>query len=311
MGKSSTLPQKAKRSTATRELLVDRVYEYLRARLAARQLPLGSHLNGKVVAEQLSVSRTPVNQAIARLTRDGYLRADQSRRPVVVAYPARVPGAAEVQFAFANQTEHTYQAVLERIVRGDYPPGEVFKVTRLARELHVNPVTIYRAAEWLCNDGLLVRLPRRGWQVLTLRPAEWKDLYQVREQLEVLAVRGAVDRMAEEKLDELEAETRRLLNAGDKAPPLELQQADLDFHRGLAAASGSRVLAATLEPLLRKSFLLAAAAARLGHKPCRLGEHLDILEALRRGDEADAVKRLKAHLRASMERTVGIWERVG
>ena len=115
-------------------------------------------------------------------------------------------GDAEVQFAFANQTEHTYQAVLEKIVRGDYPPGEVFKVTRLARQSHANPVTTTCAAEWLCNDGPLVRLPRRGWQVLTLCPAEWKDLYQVREQLEVLAVKGVVDRMAEEKLDELEAE---------------------------------------------------------------------------------------------------------
>ena len=65
--------------------------------------------------------------------------------------------------AFANQTEQTYEVLLERVLRGDFGPGEVLKERRLAKELGVNPVTIHRAGEWLCNDGLLVRLRRRGW----------------------------------------------------------------------------------------------------------------------------------------------------
>jgi DNA-binding GntR family transcriptional regulator len=297
-------------ASATRELLVDRVYQYLVAQLSARTLSLGSHLNALYIARELGTSRTTVNKVILRLEEAGWVRPDDNRRPVVVALPPpQHEAAARAPFAFANQTEKTYETILEKILRGDYPPGETLKERRLAREFGVNPVTVHRAAEWLCNDGLLVRLRRRGWQVPALRLADLKDIFRIRLLLEPLAVRGAVPRISPDKLDELEAECDRLIAAAEDVPVYERRQADYRFHQALLEASGRPVLAETLEPVLRRVLLMTSAGFRFGRVAQTFKEHKAVLQALRRHDTAGTVQRVKAHLRASLAHNVAVWER--
>src|SRR6516165_522829 len=136
-----------------RQSLADHVYHYLMGQLTAHSLPIGSHVNALTIAEELAISRTTVIKAIARLIEEGLVRRDSRSRPLVVSYPSKEPARALVTFSFANQTEQTYEALLERILRGHYHPGEILKERRLARELGVNPVTIHRAAERLNSDG--------------------------------------------------------------------------------------------------------------------------------------------------------------
>jgi DNA-binding GntR family transcriptional regulator len=297
-------------ATVTRQLLVDQVYQYLRGQLAARRLSVGAHLNALLIAQELGISRTTVNKAIARLIEAGWARPDEGRRPVVVAYPRDKGGAEEVAFAFANQTEKTYEAILERILRGDYRLGEPLKERRLAQELGVNPVTVHRACEWLCNEGLLVRLRRRGWQVVALRPADLKDVYRVRLLLEPLAIRAAVQHIPDATLDELEAETERLIAAGEAATVYERRQADHRFHRALYEAAGSRILAEAIEPLVRKALLMTTVRFRYGRVARSFEEHKEVVAALRRRDEAGAVKHLKAHLRSALQSNLAAWERL-
>lgn len=298
--------------TLPRPLLVDRVHEYLVGQLAAKRLPLGSHLNAERVASSLGASRTTVNKAISRLIDDGYVRPDINRRPIVSAYPPEHLAPTEPSFAFANQTERTYEAILARLQRGDLAPGESLKESRLARELGVNAVTVHRAAEWLCNDGVLIRLRRRGWQVVKLGLDELDDVFRIRQLLEPLAIRYAVLLMPQEALDELDALTARMLATGDQAEAFERRQADFDFHRGLAVASGHHILVETLEPLIRKLLMLTIAENR-GDGPGTVHddwqEHQAILEALRQRDEAEAIRAMKTHLRNAQHRIASRWER--
>jgi DNA-binding GntR family transcriptional regulator len=293
-------------ATVTRQLLVDQVYQYLRGQLAVRRWPVGTHLNALQLAAELGISRTTVNKAIARLVESGWARPDDNRRPVVSAYPHDQDAVAEVPFAFANQTEKTYEAILDRVLRGDYRPGEPLKERGLAQELRVNPVTVHRACEWLCNDGLLVRLRRRGWQVVMLRLADLKDLYRVRLMLEPLAARRAIPHITDAQLDELEAETERLIAAGEAAGVYERRQADLRFHRALYEASGSPILAEAIEPLVRKALLMTTGRFRFGRVGRSFEEHRQVLAALRRRDEAAVVKHLKAHLRSALRSNLAL-----
>lgn len=293
-----------------RPLLVDRVVEYLVAQLAGQHLPIGSHLNAEHIARQLNISRTTVNKAIGRLVEQGYVRPDTSRRPIVVAFPEAAAGADAVTFEFANQTERTYEAILERLQRGDFSPGETIKESRLAKELGVNAVTVHRAAEWLCNDGVLIRLRRRGWQVVSLTRAELNDIYRVRMLLEPLAVRQAARRITEVTLERLEERVRRLAAAGDTAEPYERRQVDFDFHHSLAVASGSKVLSETLEPMVRKLLLLAIGNDRGTRLKEDVRDYQTVLAALRKRDAAGAVLAMKNHLRNSQQHAISVWDRL-
>jgi DNA-binding GntR family transcriptional regulator len=295
-------------ASINRRLLADQVYEYLFGQLNAHSLPIGAHVNAMVIAEELSISRTTVNKAIARLIEDGFVQPDGRSRPLVVAYPSKRPTAQIVGFSFANQTEQTYEALLERILRGDYHPGETLKERRLARELGVNPVTVHRAAERLNSDGLLERRRRRGWQVVKLRVADLREIYRIRLLLEPMGIPKATVRISEATLDALEQETKRLIAEGERSSVYERRQADYYFHRSLYEASGNRILGETLDPLIRKALIMTTVGFRYSRINHSLEEHQEIIQALRRRDPAEVVRRLKAHLKAAMAFNIKAWK---
>lgn len=297
-------------AAAQRQSLTDKVYQYLMGQLAARQLHVGDRINARAVAEELDVSRTTVNKAIDRLESAGYVKPDEGRHPVVAKSPSsKLTVHTPSEFEFANQTDSTYEALLDRILRGEFRPGEVLKERPLGQLLGVNPATVRRAAEWLNNDGLVERLPRRGWQISTLSARDLKDVYQIRLLLEPLAIEGAVLRITDETLDELERETDRLIDLGEEATVYDRRHADHHFHQTLCEGSGNRILLQALEPLIRKALLVTTVGFRYGRAARSFEEHKEILAAVRARDGQLATKRLKDHLRNALRFNVEIWER--
>jgi DNA-binding GntR family transcriptional regulator len=198
---------------------------------------------------------------------------------------------------------------LEQILRGDYPPGEVVKERRLAMDIGVNPATIRRAAEWLRRDGLLDRLPRRGWQVTLLSPRDLKDAYEIRLLLEPLAIRGAIQRITTDELDQLSDQTERLIAMAEQATVYDRREADHQFHKVICEASGNLTLVQTLLPLVRKILLITTVGFRYGRSMRSFEEHREILKAMNARDETEAVKRIKSHLRHAMKFNAEMWER--
>ena len=293
----------------SRQSLSDHVYDHLVAQLSLRKLKIGSRINARQVTDELSVSRTTVNKALDRLVKAGWVKINESGRPMVASYPPKGKARADTPSGFTNQTDSSYEIILERILRGDFQLGEIVKERRLANELGVNPATVRRAAEWLRNDGLLVRLPRRGWRVALLDSRDVKDIYKIRLLLEPLCAQGAVHRIGEDKLNELEKETERLIAAGERTTAYERRKADHKFHMTLCEASGSRILAETLDPLVRKVLLITTVGFRYGRVSRSFEEHRDILKALRERNPEEAIKQLKNHLNTALKLNLETWER--
>jgi DNA-binding GntR family transcriptional regulator len=292
-----------------RESLAEKVYQHLRSQLAGRHLNVGDRINARQIANDLRVSRTTVNKALDRLVKDGLITIDESRHPIVSALPAKLKVVTAPQFEFSNQTESTYEVLLEQILRGDYRPGEVVKERRLAMDIGVNPATIRRAAEWLRRDGLLDRLPRRGWQVTLLSPRDLKDAYDIRLLLEPLAIAGAIQRITTQDLDQLSEQTERLISMAEQATVYDRREADHQFHKVIGEASGNHTLVQTLLPLVRKVLLITTVGFRYGRSMRSFEEHREILKAMYARDEKEAVKQIKSHLRHAMKFNAEMWER--
>ena len=257
-------------------------------------------------------SRTTVTKAFDRLLQEGWLKANDKGRPIVAAYPPRTRASGSSKagpFDFSNQTDNVYEIILERILRGDYQPADVIKERPIAGELGVNPATVRRAAEWLRNDGLLVRLPRRGWRVDSLDAREMRDVYEIRLLLEPKVITGAINRITEQILDELERECDTLIAKGEKATVYERRSADHRFHRMLCDNSGSRVLSETLDPLVRKVLLITTVGFRYGRASRSFEEHKEIVRALRARDVETAIQHMKAHLETALKFNLDAWER--
>src|SRR4051812_6938700 len=106
-------------SLIPRQSLSGRVYDHLLAQLALRKLKIGERINARDVTDELSVSRTTVNKALESLVKTGHVKINETGRPIVASYPPRKKTDREHSFDFANQTDSTYEKILERILRSD------------------------------------------------------------------------------------------------------------------------------------------------------------------------------------------------
>ena len=294
--------------SAPRRSLVDHVHEHLVAQLAAREIKKGDRVIAREIAELLEVSRTTVNKAVDRLIKEDLVAPDPGRHPIVVGVPAKLKVHDVEAFDFANQTDACYEALLEHVLRGEVKPGDIIKERGLAMEMQVNPATLRRAAEWLRNDGLLERLPRRGWRVCQLSGKDIRNAFEIRLVLEPIAIAQAVHQITDATLNEMHATTERLIALGENASVYDRRTADLDFHTAILDATGNKILAETLEPLIRKLLLITTVSFRYARAAKTFEEHLEIIAALRDRDEKTAVKRMKAHLRAARNHNQKIWE---
>jgi DNA-binding GntR family transcriptional regulator len=72
-----------------RRTTTDVVYEQLRAAIVELRIPPGEPLREADIAQSLSVSKTPVREALGRLEQDGLVELNSFRSAVVTEYTAR------------------------------------------------------------------------------------------------------------------------------------------------------------------------------------------------------------------------------
>src|SRR5918911_5312674 len=100
--------------------------------------------------------------------------------------------------------ERVHAHLREEIVSNRLAPGTELQEVALSEQLGVSRGPIREAIGRLAAEGLVTVRPRRGAVVRSLSPGEFLELYQVREALEMMAVRLAVPRLTEEDVLELE-----------------------------------------------------------------------------------------------------------
>jgi DNA-binding GntR family transcriptional regulator len=181
-----------------------------------------------------------------------------------------------------------------------FDPGQRLAELELSKKLTMSRSPIREALQVLANEGLVRIVPNRGAFVVLLDPQGIEELYEVREALEVGAVR-----LASARADPVGLSSLRLTL---KATALALEQdggrpypAQLDFHARVAQLARNPVL----EKMLREIDLqLRLARGRSGFNPQRarqaLDDHLEIYGYLASGDRDQAAEAMRRHIRASL-----------
>ena len=153
--------------------------------------------------------------------------------------------------AFDNLTlsQRVYEHLRDEILADHLLPGTELSEVALSKELAISRGPIREAMGRLAAEGLITMRPRRRAEVRSLTAQELIDAYQVREALEVMAVRLAIPRVTEAGLSRLEelieaiAEHRAILAA--------IRLRDADRAAALTAAH-IRVPAQRLQAALRE-----------------------------------------------------------
>src|SRR5438445_13757943 len=91
--------------------------------------------------------------------------------------------------------QRVYEYLREEILSERLQPGTELQEVALSEELGVSRGPIREAIGRLAAEGLVTVRPRRGALVRSLAKHEFAELYQVREALDMMAVRLAVPKL--------------------------------------------------------------------------------------------------------------------
>jgi DNA-binding GntR family transcriptional regulator len=191
------------------------------------------------------------------------------------------------------------------LVSGTFAAGERIREVELAAKLGVSRGTLREALRHLEQEGLVVTNPHRGTFVVNPTYEEIKDIYGMRIALETYAVAEAAQAISTEELLELQSivDDLNALAATGRASLAPRLGLDLRFHEVICEASGNARLVRSWTELCAPLRLLLAAfdAPYLNHDEV-VGQHQQVIDALRHGDGVAARDILTQHLADSRDR---------
>lgn len=168
-----------------------------------------------------------------------------------------------------------------------FRPGDALVERRLAKELAVGTPPVREALLILQEQGFVRRVTNRATYVTEYSPAEARQAFDLRVEMETLAFQWAKPRAKEADLTNLTEQVDRLVEAGEQADPLEFHAVDMEFHKACWALSGNRYLADALErhmaPLA--AFVILAGDVKPNAEMAR--RHYRLIDALRSLDEPE------------------------
>ena len=198
----------------------------------------------------------------------------------------------------------------EDIVLGRRHPRERLIEQDLCDRFHTHRGDVRLALFELEKKGIVQRIPNRGAIVRDLTPKEVMEIYAVREEMEVMAVRILPFPVASKSLAELEKIQERHGAAIGSDDMLTVFYANLDFHQTLFALCGNACLIETIKTLEQKVYgirFYANASPEALERARR--HHLDLIEALRSSRRDALIKLTRQHLKPSPQAYIRAYER--
>ena len=135
-----------------------------------------------------------------------------------------------------------FEFVHERIIAGQYAPGEWLRQDVISSQLGVSMTPVREALDLLVSAGLAERVPYRGVRVLQPSAEEIVDSYGTRLLLESAATYAAAINISSEQLTKLGAlldESKSLVELKDMSRSRALNR---ELHTAIVSSSGNTLL---------------------------------------------------------------------
>ena len=206
--------------------------------------------------------------------------------------------AARVSPKRTYLAERVYDDLRRALVSQEFDAGEPLTEHDLCARFGVSRTPVREALKKLERDHLVRVVPKKGAFVRTLSHDEIRELYEVREVLEALAVRLAAPRLDPGDLAGFQTRFRALKSQGGRTTYTDVRALGEELHRHLVKAADNSKLAEVLEQIrerIQSVWTLSIVAPRRVQALVR--EHLAILQALERGDARRAERLMIEHVR--------------
>lgn len=186
--------------------------------------------------------------------------------------------------AFSPDTASTrlHRALRIRLCEGDFTPGEVISIRRIATEYGTSAMPAREAVRWLVTEGALVFSDSRKIIVPELSRDRFQEILFARKNLETEISRQAFDNIVAEDIDTLERIDARINAAITQGDLESYMRGNYQFHFHIYRLSQSRVLLPLVEILwLQYGPSMRYICTRWGASSLADDYHREVTQALR------------------------------
>lgn len=198
--------------------------------------------------------------------------------------------------------DEAYRSIKRLMLQQKLFPGQKLLYRELIERLGMSKTPIVNALNRLEQEGFVIAEPNVGYTVKPIDAKEIFDSCEVREALEVKAVRQALKKGKPEQMTALEEKLRIFERYRPYKYDKKKLMLDCDFHLQIAAMSGNDVL----KYLLRRNFEHIILRTKLdNYDPRRMDaaaeDHRQLLESMEKKDAPNCVDRIENHIRRSRD----------
>ncbi|MGM7778858.1 GntR family transcriptional regulator [Arthrobacter sp. KNU-44] len=193
----------------------------------------------------------------------------------------------------------------ELIVQGAFSPGQQVNESALASQLNTSRGPLREALQRLCQEGILVSKRNRGVFVLELSNEDIKEIYAVREAVELAAANTLLHSGPDQVTDtcrELKGIIKNMAKQVAASDWQAIARLDMQFHTAFVSGTGNTRLIRIYETLAAESRMcilsLEVAYPRID---VLVQEHQDILDLLERRDQSGLQQAIKRHMQKAVE----------
>ncbi|WP_138466637.1 GntR family transcriptional regulator [Poseidonocella sp. HB161398] len=207
---------------------------------------------------------------------------------------------AELTASGQGLAAEAHRRIIGMILEGRLPAGARLQEAALGQELGMSRTPVREAIKRIESEGLAVQ-EGRFLKVRRLPRAEIEEIFFLRLQLEPEATRAAATALAPARIEEMAARTRAFI-AGDAS--IGQWQLDDAFHAMMLDAQANRAVIGVVAGLRRRTCMFDR--SQVPDRYLRgFEEHLDILDALGRGDGDTAARLMTDHLTHARDAVLG------
>ncbi|PSK85784.1 LDH2 family malate/lactate/ureidoglycolate dehydrogenase [Limimaricola soesokkakensis] len=210
--------------------------------------------------------------------------------------------AATARLDRQKLSEQAREAIRDRIVQGAFPLGRKLPEAELVELLSMSKSPIREALLQLEREGLVEMAAGRSARVFSMGAAEIAELGELRQMLELQAMRMALERNPGQLQAALDSVTARMEEALSRGDTGTYKLFDHDFHDAIFDNCGNSFVR---DNFRRLSFRVQALRNRLSLDDAlnqkSLGEHIAIAEAVAAGRDEAAVALLSTHIGDTIE----------
>ncbi len=202
-------------------------------------------------------------------------------------------------------SDYVADQLRQAILAGQLKPNERLVEQEIAERMQTSRGPVRDGIKTLEAEGLIVRQPHRGAFVSQLHLDDFLEIYTLREALETLAIRWAIQKSTDQQFDVLSSIIKKMESMAQRDySQVDATDLDLDFHHALCQISGhTRVLNAWES--MSGQIRLVVLKHRLTHPDdLRVRSalwHSQIVAAMRERDTEKAIQELSVHMAASYE----------